>query len=186
MSTFHVAPGLRCKTGFVPGLLLVGLAAGSGCATSLQPESPGSPSQAPSVESPSAPAAGESASPEAGDLRAEAERLNRILETRYAAGDLAGVAAMYADNAIMLGPDGYRVEGRDAIDAYWTRITNPVSWKLEVIDAEGGRGLIHQRGVSVLTYGRDTGEVHTSTVQFVLVWVRQPDGEYRIGMDAYW
>lgn len=119
-------------------------------------------------------------------MRAQVEALNGALMTRYRKGDMLGVAALYADDAILLGPDGYRVEGREAIDAYWQRISQPVDWKLEVTSVEGGRGLLHQRGVSHLSYRRDTGEVHTSVVQFVVVWTRQSDGAYRIAVDAYW
>ena len=125
--------------------------------------------------------------PPAGDLRGQVARLNDELMARYRAGDMLGVAAMYSDDAVMLGPNGYRVAGREAIDAYWTRITRPIDWELEIVAVEGGRGLLHQRGVSRLRYHReDTGEPHTSTVQFVVIWVQQPDGGFRIGVDAYW
>ncbi len=124
------------------------------------------------------------ASPE--QSRARVEALNSALMERYNAGDTAGVAALYADDAVLLGPNGYRVAGREAIDDYWTRIEQPVSWKLEILAVEGGGGLIHQRGVSTLRYKREGGELHTSVVQFALLWAQQPDGAYKVAVDAYW
>ena len=119
------------------------------------------------------------------DLRVEVEGLNRLLEQRFGAGDLRGVAAMYADDAILISPGGDRVEGRAAIDAYWAEITDPRSWTLEVLSVEGGERLVVQRGISHLAYA-ENGEERLSTVDFVLVWVREEDGRLRVAVDAYW
>lgn len=151
--------------------LLLGALALTACArTSAAPDS-SAPPQREDVEDPAA--------------RALVVELNRALMDRYNTGDMLGVAALYADDAVMLGPDGYRVEGRAAIDAYWARIEQPLDWRLEVVRVEGERGLLHQRGVSHLRYRRD-GQEHLSTVQFVVIWARQADGEYRVAVDAYW
>lgn len=119
-------------------------------------------------------------------VRQIATELCDELMRRYRAHDMEGVAAMYADDAVLLGPRGYRVQGREAIDAYWGRITDPIDWTLETLTVEGGDGLIHQRGVSTLRYRRADGGSHTSIVQFALVWIQRDDGSHRIAVDAYW
>ena len=99
--------------------------------------------------------------------------------------DLAGVAAFYADDAVLLGPGGFRVAGRDAIDKYWTEFGRGIDWKLDIHDLEGESGLVFQRGTSHLTYERN-GETKTSTVEFVIIWEKRDDGTYQINVDAYW
>lgn len=123
----------------------------------------------------------------AGDatLRAEIEAANRRLEDRMRANDLAGVAAMYADHALLLSPGGEPVQGRAAIDAYWRRFGRGIDWRLEVRRVEGREGLAVQRGVSTLTYEK-RGEVRTSRVDFVLVWEKDDDGTWKVAVDGYW
>lgn len=115
---------------------------------------------------------------------------NDRLETLYVAGDYAGVAAMYEDDAVLLGPGGYRVQGRRALDEYWAPRpdlpppANP-AWSLDIEWVEGVDSLLVQRGVSRLSRERD-GERRESVVHFYVVWRRQEDGSYKIAVDAYW
>lgn len=97
----------------------------------------------------------------------------------------ADVAAVYADHGWLAGPGGYRVTGREAIDAYWARLGQAKRWQLDVHSAEGNGGIVVQRGRSVLTRDRD-GRSQTSAVEFVLTWQQQDDGAWRILSDVYW
>jgi uncharacterized protein (TIGR02246 family) len=132
--------------------------------------------------------AGAQPAPPAGDaLRDAIVEANRELERRFRAGDMRAVAAMYTDDALLLGPGATRVAGRDAVDAYWTRIAEPVDWTLEVFEVRGGRGIAHQLGRSTLVVDApDSDETRTSVVDFALVWTRAGDGDWRIAVDAYW
>ncbi len=118
-------------------------------------------------------------------LRARIVSLNKAMEARMRANDMAGVAAFYADDGILLGPGGSRVSGREAIDSYWLRFGRGIDWQLEIHSLEGEAGLVFQRGTSRLTYEKE-GQRRTSTVEFALTWVLQKSGEYRIAVDAYW
>ena len=123
------------------------------------------------------------------DLRAHIEALNEAMEARFRAGDMLDVAAFYADDGIMLAPDGERVEGRNAIDAYWARTGEnytDLDWELTVEHVEGDEGLAYQRGRSTLSRTSVDGERRVSIVEFVLIWQQQDDGSYRILVDAYW
>ncbi len=118
-------------------------------------------------------------------FRTEIEAANRQLAERFNAGDYAAVAATYLDDAVLLGPRGYRVEGREAIDAYWVKEWTNARWTLKVLGLEGTADMPVQRGRSILEYDRPGGR-HVSDVLFLVVWRRQPDGAYRIAVDAYW
>ena len=126
-------------------------------------------------------------SPDAAELREQIAAANRRLEDLFTRGDLAGVAAMYTDDAVMLSPGGSRT-GRAAIDDSWARYHQPVSWRLDVhtIDGSLERGVAHQTGTSTLRYHRPDGAPHTSIVDFALIWRRADDGQWRIAIDAYW
>ena len=67
-------------------------------------------------------------------LKETIQQLNREWESRFNSGDLQGVANMYRDDALLLGPNGYRVTGREEVNAYWTNIKYPIKWELSVIE----------------------------------------------------
>jgi uncharacterized protein (TIGR02246 family) len=115
----------------------------------------------------------------------EIEALNRHLEQHFASGNLLGVADMYTDDAVLSDAQGVRTIGRTEIDRYWSSIEVPVDWSLDVRTIRGSNAVAYQLGRSHLTTRRD-GELHTSSNDFLLVWRRQEEGEWRIEMDLYW
>ena len=115
----------------------------------------------------------------------EIETLTRTLEARFADGDLLGVADLYADDAVLFGPDGLRIEGRENIDAYWSSVAEPVAWVLDTDAVDGGGTLAHQRGTSALTALRD-GLPLTSEVEFALFWRRLQGRDWKIAVHGFW
>jgi uncharacterized protein (TIGR02246 family) len=118
-------------------------------------------------------------------LRAEIAALHVAMEEAFRNGNLLGVAAVYADDAVILGHNGKRVAGRAAIDDYWTSLYGGEDWELTLLDVEGEGGLWIERGRSKITVIRDE-QKRVSEVEFVLVWQRQPDGALLIKVDAFW
>lgn len=116
-------------------------------------------------------------------LRREIEQVNRAMETALGRGDLIAVARFYADDAQIM--DGKTVvRGRADLDAYWTRIKNARSWKLDVIEVGGSKNEPWQLGRSTLVSGA-AGQERTSVVDFIVLWRRQPDGKLKIYVDMY-
>jgi len=111
--------------------------------------------------------------------RAEIERINREMTAALERGDGLAVAAVYADDARIVGPRGKTVHGREAIDHYWSRIKN-ATWKLEVFDTGGTKDDAYQIGRSTLTSGGGT-----YACDFVLIWKRDAAGKLRIHLDLY-
>jgi len=107
------------------------------------------------------------------------------MEAAFNRGDLIGVARFYADDAKLAGGGGSVVDGRAAIDRYWTNMAKPKQWKLEVIAVGGSSALAYESGRSRLTRIAANGQDHTSVVDFVVIWRRQPNGALRIAMDLY-
>lgn len=116
---------------------------------------------------------------------AEVRLMNDSLEAAFNGGDVASVARFYADDARMRGPGSPETRGRSAIDAYWSGITDPVRWRLEVIDVGGNRDLTYQIGRSHLTTRGQDGQERTYTTDFAVVWERQPDGSLRMILDLW-
>jgi len=110
---------------------------------------------------------------------------NRHMEEQFRAGNLLGVADVYADDGVLLNDRGERTAGRDEIDAYWSSIEDPVDWRLEIGEIVGSDAVAYETGTSRLTTRRD-GELRTSVVRFLVLWRRDPDGAWRIELDAYW
>jgi uncharacterized protein (TIGR02246 family) len=117
-------------------------------------------------------------------VRALEER-NRHLEQQFQAGNLLGVADVYADDAVLVDARGQRTTGREEIDAYWSAIESPIQWRLETRSIRGSDAVAYQLGTSHLTTRRD-GELHTSVTEFLLFWRKEENGEWRIELDAYW
>ena len=115
----------------------------------------------------------------------EIEAQNRRLEEAFRAGNLLGIADVYADDAQILDAHGTRVAGRQEIDQYWSAIEGPVEWKLTIRRLRGSEAVAYELGTSELTTRRE-GELHTSTNDFVVLWRRDSSGEWRIVIDAYW
>jgi uncharacterized protein (TIGR02246 family) len=126
---------------------------------------------------------GEDAGAAAGIARSAAA-FSRALE----AGDAATMAAQYTDDATLIPPNGRLVGGREAILAFWTprnpdfktlehRLTTD---KLEVtgdVAIEVGTWL--QRGQA------GENEPTESSGRYLVVWRRQPDGEWRMQFDSW-
>ncbi len=147
-------------------------------------------------------------------LRDEIEQLNRKMEEAFEAGEMDKLASFYLDDAIMLAPQSEPVKGREAIDAYWARTENPISWDLEVIAVSPSEKEIYEhayyraletkppswRQAGFITETDDRGLVYqlgrsslkaeyngkpqTSVVNFILVWKYTDEG-YRILVDTY-
>ena len=142
-------------------------------------------------------------------IETQIETMNKRMEEAFNAGDMLKVAQFYADDAVLLGPDGRQVIGREDIDAYWQNIQNPISWELDVIavsteerdiyenayykalenglpkwrvlghEFDNRKNLVYQLGHSTLKTKRGTSEV-----DFILIGQATDDG-YKILLDTY-
>jgi uncharacterized protein (TIGR02246 family) len=118
-------------------------------------------------------------------LRSEIEGRNRRLEELFRAGDLLGVADLYADDAVLIDERGRRTTGREEIDAAWSAIESPLEWRLELRALHGSDALAYESGTSLLTTRQNGGRT-TAAAHYLFLWRREPGGEWRIHLDARW
>jgi ketosteroid isomerase-like protein len=120
-------------------------------------------------------------------IRRELAAINAAMAATFNRGDYLGAAHFYADDAQIIAAGAPRVTGRAAIDRYWTSIPAGSTWRLDVLDAGGGRNSPWQLGRSTLVMpGRSGGGVTiTSVVDFLGVWKRQADGTLKLYIDMY-
>ena len=117
--------------------------------------------------------------------RGEIEGRVRELEQRYRSGNLLGVADLYTDDGEIVDASGQRVRGRSELDAYWSAIEEPLDWRLVTHTLRGSEAIAYQTGTSTLSMRRD-GALQTFVTDFLVVWRREPDGEWKIELDLYW
>ena len=112
-------------------------------------------------------------------LRAEIQAVNDSMVAAFNSGDMLAVARFYTDDARIDGERGELVQGRAAVDKYWTGIRNAKSWKLDVIAVGGHRDNPYQVGRSTLVTTGPNGD-RTSIVEFLAIWRRETRGAIRM------
>jgi ketosteroid isomerase-like protein len=108
--------------------------------------------------------------------------LNQQMEDAFNGNDMNKVAGFYSkDGEIVY--DNYTVRGRTNLDKYWLDLKDKGrGWKLSVVEIGGQGEFVYQLGKSGLKY-ISQGKETTSITNFVLIWRKQADGEYKIFRD---
>ena len=107
-----------------------------------------------------------------------------VMTSALQRGDGLSVAQVYADDALLTDLQGFRVQGRAALDAHWISLSPCRSWQLDILEAGGDPSMPYQRLRSTLILelnGRVIQDIGTCFV----VWKRQANGDYRIYVDIY-
>ncbi|HUP47582.1 MAG TPA: SgcJ/EcaC family oxidoreductase [Thermoanaerobaculia bacterium] len=134
------------------------------------------------AEVPAEPAASEQlATPDPAASRQDIERLRDEWLAAAERDDAAAVAALYTDDAVVASPDNPPAEGRQAIEALWTR-NFPMASGLEVrssrIEASGD--LAYDYGEFSQRITPPKGKPMDVTGRYLVVLQRQPDGAWKI------
>jgi uncharacterized protein (TIGR02246 family) len=96
-------------------------------------------------------------------------------------GDAAALVALYADDALLLPPDGGMVSGRDAILEFWQDGIEPgISFEVVGSRATGGSGYVVGR---FLVEATDTAPADSG--KYVLCLQRQRDGGWLVVTDIW-
>ncbi len=109
--------------------------------------------------------------------------LNQQMEDAFNNNDMNKVAAFYADDSEIVYDDNYTVKGRANLNNYWLDLKDKGrGWKLTVVEIGGQGEFVYQLGKSDLKH-LSQGKEHNSITNFVLLWKKQTDGNYKIFRD---
>ena len=123
----------------------------------------------------------------ADDVRQAIEQVNSQFVEAYKAGDAATIASLYTDTAKMLPPDATEIAGHEAIQNLWQ------SWlddglkdlTLEAIEVESSGDLAYEIGQFSLQAPAENDAMVTATGNYVVVWKRGGDGNWRLHVDTW-
>jgi uncharacterized protein (TIGR02246 family) len=115
----------------------------------------------------------------------EVEQFTRRFEALFNAGDAAGMAAFYAEDARLLAEHADLVRGRDAIERFWreaigrARAASAVrTIKLDEVISSGDLGYAIGTVAVRIPAGREL------VTKYATVWQRDADGRWRLAVDS--
>lgn len=105
----------------------------------------------------------------------------------YNAKDAGGVASRYTADALRLAPDASRVQGRTAIQAQLQKELDDGSHniKFQVTDSAYEGNLAWLVGNFAVDYTTPQGSKATATGNYVTVYRKESDGQWRIVVDTW-
>ncbi len=106
----------------------------------------------------------------------------------WSAESVARLVDLYTPDATIFPPKGATLKGREALLAYWTRpATNRIlAHRVDVEHAEMSGNLLFEYGRFTLTYQAADSDPQENTAQYVSVWRRGTDGQWKKHLDSWW
>ena len=119
--------------------------------------------------------------------RAEVDEANRRFMEAFERGDAASVAALYAEDAVVLPPDAPMISGRAAIEEFWRGLmaAGARGVNLVTLRLAGSGDVLHEVGRATITIQPEDGETDTLVVKYVVVWERDPAGGLALAVDTW-
>jgi len=118
--------------------------------------------------------------------QADAAAARRIVDTGISAvnaRNLDAVLVLYADDAVLLPPDGEAVLGKQAIKAYYQStfedLSPELSFSSEEIITDNAWAFSRGKAVGRVTSTK-TGAARSVNEKYIMILRRQPDGSWRI------
>lgn len=118
----------------------------------------------------------------AGEREDWAEATTRAWEAAFNAGDVAALAAVYAEDGMLLPPNTEAVEGRAAIAEFWTGMMTPgLTGSLAVQEDYSSGDLAYKMGTYEV---RDADGAIVDRGTFIEVWM-ELGGEWQLYRDIW-
>ena len=119
------------------------------------------------------------------ELRSAIESAAANWDRAFNAGDAAGLAALYTDDATLLPAGSDMVEGSEAIREFWAgfiaEAPEGAIIDLETVDVHGAGNLAYEVGTFSVTAGGEPIDAG----KYVVVWRHEPDGSWKLFVDIW-
>jgi len=99
--------------------------------------------------------------------------------------DFKGVAALYAEDAIVLAPNQAAVQGRAAIQAALEAFPPISNFQVQILEIEGQGDLAYSRGSASMTLTPAGLAPIEDRVKYIEIWRKQADGSWKILRDIW-
>jgi uncharacterized protein (TIGR02246 family) len=115
-------------------------------------------------------------------IRASAESFAEAM----LAGDWAGAAAFYTEDAVVMAPNEPAVQGRAAIEAWMGALARFTEFSVEIVEIDGRGDLAFVRGTGSWTMMPEgASEPIQDTAKYVEIRRKQPDGSWLMAVDIW-
>ena len=114
-------------------------------------------------------------------IRQGDENYAKLLNAR----DFKGVAALHADDAIILPPNQAAVQGRAAIQASLEAPPPFSNFQIQILEIEGRGDLAYSRGTYSITVTPAGAAPIEDRGKYIEIWRKQADGSWKILRDIY-
>ena len=108
---------------------------------------------------------------------------NAALEAAFNAGDGAGMAALYTEDAMLLPPGGESVEGRAAIEAFWQSAIEELGVQVALKTSELKSHMDAATEVGSYVFTGEGGS-HVDHGKYVVLW-KKVDGDWKLHRDIW-
>jgi uncharacterized protein (TIGR02246 family) len=126
------------------------------------------------------------------DNHAKDEQAVRDTDTQWAktagAHDIDGTVAYYADDAVLMPPNGPKVTGKQAIRAAWVALAAPevvLTWGPAKVDVSQSGDLAYIVGTYQDSFKDAKGKPATDRGKTLEVFKKQADGSWKVVADMY-
>ncbi len=99
--------------------------------------------------------------------------------------DMKGVAAIYAEDAIVLSPNEAAVQGRAAIQAWIESFPPTTNFQVQIQEVEGEGDLAYVRGTATFTITPSGAAPVEERAKYIEIWRKQKDGSWKIMRDIW-
>lgn len=111
--------------------------------------------------------------------------LQREMDAASIAGDAERLAAIYAEDVILMPPGIPAIEGVDAVLEYFAAGRRPVEGQTDLLEVVVDGDLAWARGQYVATVMLPSGEAVTDSGKMLEVFRRGDDGQWRLWRDIW-
>jgi uncharacterized protein (TIGR02246 family) len=117
--------------------------------------------------------------------RAALEGTAQAFASAARAGNWVAVAALYTEDAVLMPPNAPAVEGRSAIQAFFTSLPPVTAFDLKTVEIDGRGDLAYVSGNYAMTITPPGGTPVNDTGKFLEIHRRQPDGSWPLHRDMF-